>query len=416
MKIWIKLLIGIGIGIGIAVFIPEGEAGLAIVSEIAIVCIQIGKYAVFPLVFFSFIISVYELHLEKRLLRVIRKFLLYSLCLTGILALMGTLGGIFLPVQKLPGPGTAGPVITAIPLLEILKNQVFPDNILAVFTQAGFSLFPLVILALLVGLNIDYEKQFTRPVAQFADGMSRIMYHINSLFVEVFWIGMIAVSAARMLTLRNLKGGEAFIPLFIAISLNFLLAVFVILPFFLYYVNNRKNPFHWLYASLGPALTAFFTGDAYLTISMLTKHGRESMFIPRKIGSTVYTLGSIFSRAGTAMVAAVCIVVLRKSTLGGDIPVLEYFWIFFASILLSLFVSIVSAPFPRVGSYAVIGFLCLTYIQTNMPADKYLDVGQIAPLLICLAAVIDVLVTSLAAYRITQELEFKEDIDIKRCI
>jgi aerobic C4-dicarboxylate transport protein len=416
MKIWIKLLIGIGIGAGIAVFLPEGDAALSVVNDIALICVQVGKYAIFPLVFFSFIVAIYELKLEKRLLPVFRKFLLYVFCLTGVLALIGTVSGIFLPVQKLPGPGTTTPVVDSIPFLEVLKKQVFPDNILAVFTQAGFSLFPLIILALLVGLNIDYEKQFTRPVAQFADGMSRVMYHINSLFVEVFWIGMIAVSAARVLALRNLKGGEAYIPLFIALLLNFLLAVFVILPIFLYYINNRKNPFHWLYASLGPALAALFTGDAYLTVGMLTKHGKENMFVPRKIGSTVYTLGSILSKAGTAMVAAVCIVVLRKATLGGDIPVLEYFWIFFASIGLSLFISIISAPFPQVGAYAAIAFICLTYVQPNMPVDKYLDVGQIAPLLICVAAVIDVLVSSLAAYRITQELEFREDIEVKRCI
>jgi aerobic C4-dicarboxylate transport protein len=416
MKIWIKFLIGIGIGLGVAIFIPEGSAGLAVVNDIALVCVQIGKYAVFPLVFFSFIVSVYELHLEKRLLLVCRKFALYILCLTGVLALIGTVSGIFLPGQRLPGSGATTPVVSGIPFLDVLKRQVFPDNLLAVFTQAGFSLFPIIILALLVGLNIDYEKQFTRPVAQFADGMSRIMYHLNSFFVEVFWIGMIAVSAARVLTLRNLKGGDAFIPLFIALTLDVLLAVFLILPFFLYYINNRKNPFHWLYASLGPALAALFTGDSYASLGILTKHGKENMFVPRKIGATVYTLGSVFSRAGTAMVAAVCMVVLRKATLGGSLPFLEYVWIFFASIILSLFVSIVSAPFPQIGAYAAIAFICLTYVQPNMPSDKYLDLGQIAPLLICAAALVDVLASSLVAYRITQELEFKEEIDIKRCI
>src|SRR4030042_983267 len=181
MKIWIKFLIGIGVGIGIAIIIPEGEAGLAVVNDIALLCGQIGKYAVFPLVIFSFIIAVYELKLEKRLLLVFRKFALYVLCLTGVLALIGTVSGIFLPVQKLPGPGTTTPVISGIPFLEVLKKQIFPDNILAVFTQAGFSLFPLIILALLVGLNIDYEKTFTRPVAQFVAGTSRILYHVNSL-------------------------------------------------------------------------------------------------------------------------------------------------------------------------------------------------------------------------------------------
>jgi aerobic C4-dicarboxylate transport protein len=416
MKIWIKFLIGIGLGIILAIFIPAGEAGLKIFGDIALVCVQIGKYTVFPLVFFSFIIAVYELRIEKKLITVFKKFFLYILCLTAGLTLIGIASGLFLPVQKLPGPGATTPLVEAIPFLEILKKQVFPDNLLAVFTQAGFSLFPIILLAFLIGLNVDYEKQFTRPVVQFADGMSRIMYHINSLIVEILWIGMIAIGAARMLALKNLKGGEAFIPLFIALSLDFLLTVFLILPLFLYYLNNRKNPFHWLYASLGPALAALFTGDHYLALGVLTKHGRENMFVPRKIGNTVYTLASIFSKAGTAMVASACLILLRKSTLGAEIPVLEYFWIFFASILVSLFISIVSAPFPQVSAYAAVALLCLIYVHPNMPPDKYLDLGQIAPFLICIAVVVDVLCSSLIAFRLTQEMDFKEEIDIKRCI
>jgi aerobic C4-dicarboxylate transport protein len=416
MKNWIKFLIGIGIGIIIALFIPEGEAGLKTTGDIALICVQIGKYTVFPLVFFSFIVATFELRIEKKLLLIFRKFFLYLLCLTAGLALIGTLSGLFLPVLKLPGPGPAAPAVEGTPFLEVLKKQVFPDNLLAVFTQAGFSLFPLILLAFLVGLNLDYEKQFTRPVVQFADGMSRIMYHINSLVVEVFWIGLIAVSTARVVLFKNLKGGDAYLPLFIAITIDVLLAVFLILPVFLYYLNNRKNPFHWLYASLGPALAALFTGDSYLALGMLIKHGRENMAVPRKIGTTVYTLGSIFSRAGTAMVAAVCFILLRKAALGAAIPVLEYVWIFFGSIVISVFVSIVSAPFPQTGVYAAIAFLCLTYLQPNMPSDKYLDLGQIAPILLGAAALVDVLVSSLIGFRVTQEMDFKEEIDIKRCI
>ncbi|MBN2351941.1 MAG: dicarboxylate/amino acid:cation symporter [Spirochaetales bacterium] len=416
MKIWIKYLIGIGLGAAVSLFIPEGDAGLKTMGDIAVILVQIGKYAVFPLVFFSFIISTFELRVEKKLLPVLGRFFLYLLCITVGLTLIGTVSGIFLPVQKpfVPGPNT--PVVEGIPFLEILKQRVFPDNLLSVFTQAGFSLFPIIILAFLVGLNVDYEKQFTRPVVQFADGMSRIMYHINSLFVELFWIGMIALGAARVLALKNLKGGEAYLPLFLALAIDVLLAVFLILPLFLYYLNNRKNPFHWLYASLGPALAGLFTGDPYVALGVLTKHGRENMHVPRKFGTTVYTLGSIFSKAGTAMVAAVCMILLRKSTLGAQIPFLEYVWIFFASIAVSLFTSIVSAPFPQTGAYAAVAFLCLTYVQPNMTIDKYLDLGQIAPILIGAAVLVDVLVSSLIAFRIAQEMEFKEEIDVKRCI
>jgi Na+/H+-dicarboxylate symporter len=416
MKIWIKFLIGIGIGIVITFFIPAGENNLKIFNDIALIAIQIGKYTIIPLLFFSFLVATYELQIEKKLIFVLKRFFLILLGITAILALIGTVSGIFLPVQKLPGPAITTPVVEGIPLLEVLKKQVFPDNLLAIFTQAGFSLFPIILLAFIIGLNVDYEKQFTRPVVQFADGMSRIMYHINSLFIEVFWIGMIAVSAARVLTLTNLKGGEAFIPFFITLTVDLFLVVFLILPLVIYYLNRMKNPFHWLYASLGPALAAFFTGDHYLSTGMLVKHGKENMFVPRKIGASVYTLAAIFSKAGTALVVSISIILLRKSTFGAEIPILEYVWIFFASIVFSLFVSIISAPFPQTGAYAAIAFLCLGYIYPTMPPDKYLDLGQIAPILLCVSVVIDILVSSLIAFQISQELDPKENIDVKRCI
>ena len=69
MKIWIKILLGIIIGISLGLFIVPGSQGQEVIDYLAELMIRIGRYVVFPLVFFSLIIGSFELKREKKLLR-----------------------------------------------------------------------------------------------------------------------------------------------------------------------------------------------------------------------------------------------------------------------------------------------------------------------------------------------------------
>ncbi|RPJ09191.1 MAG: dicarboxylate/amino acid:cation symporter [Spirochaetaceae bacterium] len=414
MKIWVKLLLGAVIGFIIAFFLPESADTGIILGQIAQIVINIGKYAIFPLVFFSLIISIWELRAERKLLALFKKCFFYLLLSTVLLSAIGTISGILLPTQKIPGAGDL--TIPAIPLTELFMNNIFPDNLFSILIQSGFSLFPIIVLALLIGLNVDYEKQFTRPVISFADGMSRTMYHINSLFVEIFWIGMIAVGAARFFSIKTVKGTEAFLPLFITLIADVVIIVAGVYPLILFFLTKKKNPYKIMYAGLGPAITAFLSGDPYLSLGMLTKHSRENLMGPRATNNPIFSLATVFSRAGTALVVSVSFVLLRKVTFGAEIPFYEYFWIFGASIVAGMFSGLLTFPFPQTGAYAALAFVCLTYIHPSMLPDKYLDLAQIAPLLVCVGTLLDVLTSWLTAYLIQYEGNPQTDVDMRRCI
>ena len=55
MKIWIKILIGSILGVLLGIFLPGTEKAMELFSFVNRLFIQIGRYVVFPLVFFALV-------------------------------------------------------------------------------------------------------------------------------------------------------------------------------------------------------------------------------------------------------------------------------------------------------------------------------------------------------------------------
>ncbi|MBN1799428.1 MAG: dicarboxylate/amino acid:cation symporter [Spirochaetales bacterium] len=410
MKIWVKLLLGMLIAIIFTIIFPEDPAG--IFTSLSEVFIHIGSYIIFPLVLFSLIMATYELKLEKRLMRIYGKLFLYLITTAVILAFLGVISGLLIPGEPRFIGYDIEPV--AIPAFTDIMTKIFPKNFFQVFAGKDFIIFllPVIVIAVLLGLNYDYDKHYTRPVVQCTDGLSRIMYHINSFIVEIFWIGVIVITSAKLIQLKNIVGIEVYINLLLILSIDVIIVVFGVLPLLLYAFNNHKNPYKWLYASIAPVLTGLVTGQGLIAVGMLVKHGKESMHISRKIGGTVFPLAAVFSKAGTALVVSVSLVFLKKSIFGPEIAILELLWIFGLSIIISLFTSLLDTGFPGQGVWAALIIIGQDYPKMG----QHLGLSDIAPLLISLAVVINVLTSSFVAYLVAQQEDFKEEIDMKACI
>jgi aerobic C4-dicarboxylate transport protein len=410
MKIWVKLVLGMIVAVVFA-FIFADDPG-NVFTSLSDVFIHIGSYIVFPLLFFALIMATYELKLEKRLLRIYGKLFCYLLGATALLALLGVISGLLIPGVQMFIPEDMAPV--SAPTFAGIMAGIFPENLFQAFTGTNFVIFllPVVVIALLLGLNYDYDKHYTRPVVQITDGLSRITYHINSFMVEIFWIGVVVITSARLIQLKNIVGIEVYINLLVILCVDVLVVVFGIFPLILYALNNQKNPYKWLYASIAPALTGLITGQGLIAAGMLVKHGKESMHISRKIGGTVYPLAAVFSKAGTALVVSVSLVFLKKSIFGPEIAVLELLWIFGLSVVVSLFTSFLDTGFPGQGVWAALIIIGQDYPKMG----QYLGLKDIAPLLISFAVLINILTSSLTAFLITQKEDFKEEIDMKTCI
>ncbi len=193
MKIWIKLLVGSIIGIVLGFVIPVQAQQFF--DSLSGVLIGIGRYVLFPFIFFSLGIGTSELRQEKRLGRVYLSSLKYLALSAAVLIVIGTISVLVFPPERIPITVEAGRSFEPVSVLQGLRT-IFPRNLFSVFNGSGDFLLPVMVLAFLLGANMDFDRQLTRPIVQIFDSLSRIFYHLNSLVVELFAIAMIIIAAA----------------------------------------------------------------------------------------------------------------------------------------------------------------------------------------------------------------------------
>jgi len=406
MKIWIKLLIGSLIGLAAGFFIPVQAQGLF--DSVSSLLIGIGRYALFPFIFFSLGIGTSELRQEKRLLRVYFSIFKYLVLSAGLLIIIGTLSVLVFPPERIPITIEADRAFSAVSVIDGLK-VVFPRNLFAVFFGSGDFLLPIVVLAFLLGLNMDFDRQLTRPVVQIFDSLSRIFYHLNSLIVELFAIALIAIAAARISHLSHAELGM-YKQIIIIVAVDVVVVAFGVFPGALYLMGIRENPYRWLYASIGPAIAGLFTGDQYICLGIVTKHGKESLGVPRMVGSAVYPLFAILGRAGTAMVSTVSFILILRSYSSLEITFLQTLWVMFFSFV----VSFILGAMPGTGAFYAIFMLCSLYAKGLQ--EGYLILRTIAPLLVSFGAFIDVLSSAFVSLLIAREENVWTEVEAENFI
>ena len=406
MKIWIKLLIGSLIGLAAGFFIPVQAQGLF--DSVSSLLIGIGRYALFPFIFFSLGIGTSELRQEKRLLRVYFSIFKYLVLAAGLLIVIGTLSVLVFPPERIPITIEADRAFIPVGVVDGLK-VIFPRNLFAVFFGSGDFLLPVVVLAFLLGLNMDFDRQLTRPVVQLFDSLSRIFYHLNSLIVELFAIALIAIAAARISHLSHAELGM-YKQIIIIVAVDVVVVAFGVFPGALYLMGIRENPYRWLYASIGPAIAGLFTGDQYISLGIVTKHGKESLGVPRMVGSAVYPLFAILGRAGTAMVATVSFILILRSYSSLEITFLQTLWVMFFSFV----VSFILGAMPGNGAFFAIFMLCSLYAKGLQ--EGYLILKTIAPLLVSFGAFIDVLTSAFVSLLIAREENVWTEVEAENFI
>ncbi|MGO9308824.1 MAG: dicarboxylate/amino acid:cation symporter [Spirochaetia bacterium] len=406
MKIWIKLLIGSLIGLAAGFFIPVQSQGLF--DSVSGFLIGVGRYALFPFIFFSLGIGTSELRQEKRLLRVYFSIFKYLVLAAGLLIIIGTLSVLVFPPERIPITVEADRPFSAVSVIDGLKI-VFPRNLFAVFFGSGDFLLPIVVLAFLLGLNMDFDRQLTRPVVQLFDSLSRIFYHLNSLIVELFAIALIVISAARISHVTHAELGM-YTQIIIIVTVDVVIVAFGVFPGALYLMGVRKNPYRWLYASIGPAIAGLFTGDQYITLGIVTKHGKESLGVPRMVGSAVYPMFAVLGRAGTAMVSTVSFILILRSYSSLEITFLQTLWVMFFSFI----VSFILGAMPGNGAFYAIFMLCSLYAKGLQ--EGYLILRTIAPLLVSFGAFIDVLSSAFVSLLIAREENVWTEVEAENFI
>ena len=404
MKVWFKLLIGAILGVIIGFLLPAGNANfISAFQWLEKLALGIGRYVVVPVLLFSLTLAVYELRQDEKFwLMVLKNILLITIASALVIAagIMMTL--VFSP-NRIPIERAEQVEILS---LETAANvmDLFPSNMLSVLVSGGIYLFPVCVFSFFLGLGLSYDRNFTKPVIALIDSLSRIFYHIGSFFSEILGFIIIVLSAYWAVRFNEILKLSVYKDLIVMLGVFSAVLCFVILPVILYFFRPKINPWLILYGSLGPAITAFFSGDINFSIPALQRHSKENHGVRRRSGALSLALFSTFCRGGSAMVAAAAFIVIFKS----------YSYLSIApNVLLSiglhaLAISFLLARHPGEGAYIALAVLCMGYGGGEYRAG-YLILKPLAFYLIAIGTFIDVMINAFGTYIIARTSGYCED-------
>lgn len=411
MKIWIKYLIGLVLGIVAGTFFTDNpQAALKIVKPVADMFINIGRYCFFPLLFFSLSVGIHELLLNKKFITVHKQSFLIIIVTALVATVIGVLIAIAFSPEKIPVL-LEKKIVETIPSLTEQLLTTFPLNLFNVFSGSGNFILPLTFLALLLGANFGFDKVITKPVVQLFDSLNRIFYNINNFILEVMVVGMGFFSTYLFLTTVSVSQLALYSQLFLILFIAAIVTVFLIIPGILYLVGFKDSTYKYLYAITGAAIAGLLSGDNYLANNTLIRHCYENLGVSRKIGSASISLFTLFSRPGTAMVSAICFIIMIRSYSNIEVGFLQILFI----CLLIFITSFLLSGAPGSGVIVLLTFVCSIYGRGLN--DAYLMFRPIFPLLLSFAVFLDVITTGISVMVISSRERNKEsDIGVHNFI
>ncbi|MDR1869234.1 MAG: cation:dicarboxylase symporter family transporter [Treponema sp.] len=404
MKVWIKLLIGSILGMAIGFLLPEDSQSVASAFQwMEKLALGIGRYTVVPVLVFSLTIAVYELRLDEQFWPMMLKNSILIVGVSFFVIFLGIMVTMFYSPERIP--------IEKVEQFESLSLEtgasvleIFPSNMLSVLAGSGTYIFPACAFAFFLGMGLNYDRNYAKPVISMIDSLSRIFYHIASFFSEILGFILIVLSAYWAVRFHGVIQAKVYKDLIVMLGIFSVILCFGILPLFLYILKPKVNPWLVLYGSLGPAITAFISGDIVFSIPILMRHSKENFGIRRRSSSISMALFSTFSRCGSAMVAAAAFIVIIKSYSYLRIAPDDLLSIGFRAFLISFLL----ARHPGNGAYIALAALCLGYSGGEYRAG-YLILKPLAFYLVAIGAFIDIMINSLCTYVLAKTNGFIEE-------
>jgi Na+/H+-dicarboxylate symporter len=402
MKVWVKLLIGSILGITLGCLMPENQRLMEWMVWFEQFALRVGRYAVVPMLFFLLTISIYELRQDRQFWSLVLKNCLMIAVVSMLVIFAGVLVTLVFTPARIP--------ILAEEQLETIRldiagniNELFPYNMLSVFAGDGAYLLPVCVFAFFLGLGLSYERSYSKPIVALVDSLSHVFYNIALFFIEILGFIIIVLSCYWTICFREVLRADIFLDLILLLGIFAVVLCFGIFPLLLYFIRPKVNPWAVLYGSLGPAITAFFSGDINFSLPALLSHTRENLGVQRKSNVISLTLFTTFCRVGSAMVATIAFIVIFRSYSLLKIPFEEILSISLRALLISFLL----ARHPGDGAYTALAVLCLGYGK-GFEAG-YLILKPLAFYLVAIGTFIDVIIASFATYVIAQINGFTEE-------
>jgi len=407
MKVWLKYLLGIIIGITLGAYIsPENIAIGNLLEFLSKLTINIGRYTVFPIVFFGIGYGTFKLKQEKKTGQLYLKTGIAILISSTLLVLISTGIVLLFSPDRIPII-TENKITYNFPGYKNFFFSIFPMNLFQIFSENNNFLLPSAFLGFLLGSNFSFDKVMTRPAYQFFDAMSRILYQIGRFIVEILGLGMIILSANFTLQIINTPQLVLFTQLIILMSISTFIIIFALYPAFIYFMGGKQNPFKIIYALLGPSLAAIASGNSYFTLTSLIYHVKENLGVPRKISSTVLPLFTLFGKAGTAAVTSITFFLIIKSYSSLEITFSGIIWV----MLFSLLTSFLGGSVPGIG--VLVSLATMSKLYGKGMEEGFLIIASITPVLVSFSVLIDTITAGVATYLITFSEKANKEIPVK---
>ena len=409
MKLWIKYLIAIALGIGAAVILPaDSPAVSSLIASFSEFSVRFGRYTLLPLLFFGVSSAVFRLRSTKNLQKTAVWTLMTILGTTLILALLGLVSILLVKLPRIP---ITGEKMSSLPSIDIksLVMQLFPYSGFEALQQGAF-LLPCFIFAGFAGAGCTTDQTASKPVIAFLESAAKLCYSIMSFFIEWLCVGMIAVSAWWMISARQVFAAGTYTPLFIMLSVDFILIIGLIYPLIVHFLCNDQHPYHVVYACITPVITAFFSGDSNLSLPVNLRHARESLGVHQPSSDVTVPLFSIFARGGSALVTTICFVMILRSYSSLGFAFFDILWIFLSSVAISLVLS----SLPSGGTFVALIILCTMYSR-GFEAG-YLLLRPAAPVFCSFAAAFDAVSAIFGSYVVAVKTKQFEHVELKHYI
>lgn len=409
MKLWIKYLIAIALGIGAAFILPaDSPAVSSLIASFSEFSVRFGRYTLLPLLFFGVSSAVFRLRSTKNLQKTAVWTLMTILGTTLILALLGLVSILLVKLPRIP---ITGEKMSSLPSIDIksLVMQLFPYSGFEALQQGAF-LLPCFIFAGFAGAGCTTDQNASKPVISFFESAAKLCYSIMSFFIEWLCVGMIAVSAWWMISARQVFASGTYTPLFIMLSVDFVLVIGLIYPLIVHFLCNDQHPYHVVYACITPVITAFFSGDSNLSLPVNLRHARESLGVHQPSSDVTVPLFSIFARGGSALVTTICFVMILRSYSSLGFAFFDILWIFGASVAISLVLS----SLPSGGTFVALTILCTMYSR-GFEAG-YLLLRPAAPVFCSFAAAFDAVSAIFGSYVVAVKTKQFEHVELKHYI
>jgi Na+/H+-dicarboxylate symporter len=404
MKVWLKLLLGAGLGVALGLFLPlPARADASLLLQINDFVLSLGRYALFPLVFFSTAVALNDLQREKRLWGVLVRSLTYMVLGTLILVLVGALFILLFSPERIPITSRRETELIFRSWNDTLGNLV-PKNLFQILTGGADFLLPVYALSFILGLHFPFDRAATEPTVNLFDSLSRILYHLNSFIIELLGFGMIVLSAAWLTQVRLIQDIQLYLQVFAVLSLATAFVLFAAIPAVLWFFGGRENPYKWIFGMLGAGLAAFFSGDSFFSLGLASRLSRENLGVPRKVGAVTLPLFAMFGRAGTALTSTIAFFIILKSYSSLEISPEQILW----TIVFAFVLSFALPSVPGLGAYINLSLLCSLYGRGL--ENGYLTLQPVLPILVSFSALLDVYVGSLATLLVTRHAKLQKVI------